>query len=129
VNCFDQLKFDDQGLIGAIIQDHIDARVLMFAWCNRESLEKTVETGLMHFYSRSRRRLWLKGETSGHLQRVKSITVDCDADVLLVRVEQAGVACHEGYRSCFFRELDAERDQWTIVGTPQIDPRSAYPTS
>jgi phosphoribosyl-ATP pyrophosphohydrolase/phosphoribosyl-AMP cyclohydrolase len=95
----DQLKFDSNGLIPAIIQDSVTHELLMMAWMNRESLAKTIETGKTHFFSRSRNKLWLKGETSGHVQHVKSIAVDCDQDVLLIKVEQVGAACHEGYYS------------------------------
>ncbi|HVL39433.1 MAG TPA: phosphoribosyl-AMP cyclohydrolase [Fimbriimonadaceae bacterium] len=99
------LKFDSQGLIPAIIQDHESGHVLMMAWMNESSLERTVETGLCTYWSRSRQSYWIKGETSGHVQRVKSISVDCDMDALLIKVEQVGAACHENYRSCFFRDL------------------------
>jgi len=99
----DQLKFNADGLIPAIIQDAGDGRVLMMAWMNRDSLAKTVETGKTWFWSRSRKKFWMKGESSGHTQTVKDIAFDCDGDTLLIQVEQAGAACHEGYRSCFFR--------------------------
>lgn len=106
-------KFTSDGLIPAILQeasggDIPNGRVLMFAWLNRESLQKTLETGLMHYWSRSRQKLWLKGETSGHLQRVVRWYVDCDRDVLLFEIEQTVGACHTGYQSCFFQELDRE---------------------
>ncbi|MFN0066215.1 MAG: phosphoribosyl-AMP cyclohydrolase [Limisphaerales bacterium] len=101
----DPLKFTADGLIPAIIQDHADGRVLMMAWMNRASLEQTIATGLTHFWSRSRQKFWMKGESSGHVQRVKDIAFDCDGDTLLIRVEQTGAACHEGYRSCFFRSI------------------------
>ena len=106
-------KFTSDGLIPAIVQeasggDIPSGRVLMFAWLNRESLQKTLETGLMHYWSRSRQKLWLKGETSGHLQRVVRWYVDCDRDVLLFEIEQTVGACHTGYQSCFFQELDRE---------------------
>ena len=106
-------KFTSDGLIPAIVQEASGGaipggRVLMFAWLNRESLQKTLETGLMHYWSRSRQKLWLKGETSGHLQRVARWFVDCDRDVLLFEVEQTVGACHTGYQSCFFQELDRE---------------------
>ena len=106
---YDQLKFDSSGLIPAIIQDHKTGRVLMFVWMNRASLEKTVATGKTHFWSRSRQKFWMKGEESGNTQTVKDIAFDCDADVLLIQVEQAGAACHEGYRSCFYRSVDGEK--------------------
>src|SRR5262245_6115077 len=103
---YDQLKFDDAtGLIPAIVQDYKTGRVLMMAWMNRASLEKTVATGKTHFWSRSRQKFWMKGETSGHTQTVKDISFDCDGDTLLIQVEQIGAACHEGYRSCFFRSM------------------------
>jgi len=103
---YDKLKFDAQGLIPAIVQEHKTKRVLMFAWMNRASLEKTVATGRTHFWSRSRQKFWMKGEESGHTQTVKDIAFDCDGDVLLIQVEQAGAACHEGYQSCFFRSVE-----------------------
>ena len=101
----DQLKFNADGLIPAIIQDQPSGRVVMMAWMNRASLEKTIETGLTHFWSRSRQKFWMKGESSGHVQRVKDIAFDCDGDTLLIQVEQVGAACHEGYHSCFFRSV------------------------
>ncbi len=100
---FDHLKYTADGLIPAIVQEHSTGRVLMMAWMNRSSLERTVETGLTHFWSRSRQKFWMKGESSGHVQRVKDIAFDCDGDTLLIQVEQVGAACHEGYQSCFFR--------------------------
>jgi phosphoribosyl-AMP cyclohydrolase len=104
-NALDSLKYDSNGLIPAIIQDHENGEVLMMAWMNRESLGKTIETGLCTYWSRSRGKFWVKGETSGHVQHVKSISVDCDVDALLIKVEQVGAACHENYRSCFFRDV------------------------
>ena len=103
---YDQLKFDANGLIPAIIQEQKTGRVLMFAWMNRASLETTIATGKTHFWSRSRQKFWMKGEESGHVQVVKDIAFDCDGDVLLIQVEQTGAACHEGYRSCFFRSVE-----------------------
>ena len=102
---YDQLKFDANGLIPAIVQDASTKRVLMMAWMNRASLEMTLKTGKTHFWSRSRQKFWMKGETSGHTQSVKDIAFDCDGDTLLIQVEQIGAACHEGYRSCFFRSV------------------------
>lgn len=102
---FDQLKFNADGLIPAIIQDAANGRVLMMAWMNRASLEKTLETGKTWFWSRSRNKFWMKGESSGHTQTVKDIAFDCDGDTLLIQVGQVGAACHEGYRSCFFRSV------------------------
>src|SRR5213595_2465528 len=104
----DKLKFDANGLIPAIIQDAGDKRELMMAWMNRASIEKTIETGRPHFWSRSRLKFWMKGESSGHTQTVKDLAFDCDGDTLLIQVEQVGAACHEGYKSCFFRSVEGE---------------------
>jgi phosphoribosyl-AMP cyclohydrolase / phosphoribosyl-ATP pyrophosphohydrolase len=98
----DQIRYDERGLVPAIVQDYLDGTVLMMAWMNRESLQKTLETGHTWFWSRSRQELWPKGATSGHLQKVQSLRYDCDSDALLVTVEQVGdIACHTGERSCF----------------------------
>ena len=99
------LRFDDRGLITAVVQDAGSLQVLMVAWMNRESLRLTQETGETHFWSRSRQTLWHKGATSGNVQAVKEIRVDCDGDTLLVLVDPAGPACHTGMTSCFFRAL------------------------
>lgn len=98
----EKIRYDDKGLVPAIVQDYLDGTVLMMAWMNRESLQKTLESGETWFWSRSRENLWHKGETSGHLQKVRSIRYDCDSDALLIGVEQLGdIACHTGERSCF----------------------------
>ena len=123
---YDKLKFDAQGLIPAIIQDFATKRVLMFAWMNRASLEKTVETGKTHFWSRSRQKFWMKGEESGHTQTVKDIAFDCDADVLLIQVEQIGAACHEGYRSCFFRSVESDGTNFKITEPQLQKPEEIY---
>ena len=102
-------KFDVQGLLTAVAVDADTSRVLMVAFMDAEALAKTRETGLAHFHSRSRGRLWLKGETSGHVLRVREIMVDCDQDALVLQVEPAGPACHTGATSCFYRRLDGER--------------------
>jgi phosphoribosyl-AMP cyclohydrolase len=99
------LRFDDRGLIPAIVQEAETGDVLMMAWMNRESVERTLDEGRTVFWSRSRQELWRKGETSGNVQHLEEVRVDCDADVLLVRVHQVGVACHTGERTCFYREL------------------------
>ncbi|CAD5937710.1 Phosphoribosyl-AMP cyclohydrolase [Planktothrix tepida] len=100
------LKFNDQGLIPAIAQDAEDGTVLMMAWMNKESIQKTLETQEVHYWSRSRSELWHKGATSGHIQKLKSLYYDCDADTLLLKIEQIGnIACHTGARSCFFTEV------------------------
>jgi phosphoribosyl-AMP cyclohydrolase len=119
-----RLKFDANGLIPAIIQDHKTGQVLMMAWMNGEALGKTIATKTTHFFSRSRNKLWLKGERSGHVQHVKSIRIDCDADVLLIGVEQEGAACHDGYYSCFYREL--EPAGLRVVGEKIFDPEKVY---
>lgn len=102
-----RLKWTADGLIPAVVQDAATGQVLMVAWMNAEALRRTVETGQTHFWSRSRRALWHKGETSGNVQTVTGIWVDCDADVLLIKVQPAGPACHTGEVSCFFRTLEA----------------------
>jgi phosphoribosyl-ATP pyrophosphohydrolase/phosphoribosyl-AMP cyclohydrolase len=100
----DQIRYDDRGLVPAIVQDHLDGTVLMLAWMNRESLHKTLATGETWFWSRSRSELWHKGATSGHLQKIQTLRYDCDSDTLLIGVEQIGdIACHTGERSCFHR--------------------------
>ena len=121
-----QLKWDEKGLIPAIVQDDKTGQVLVLFWMNREALEKTIATGKVHTYSRSRGRLALKGETSGHFQLVKSVRTDCDEDVVLIRVEQIGAACHEGYYSCFYREYQAGKADWKIDGTRVFDPEKVY---
>ena len=106
-----QLKFDDKGLIPAIVQDAVSGKVLTLAYMNRESLQISMEKGLTCFFSRSRQQLWLKGETSGNVQHIVSITPDCDGDALLVKVEKEGPACHTGSDSCFDRECVYESDE------------------
>jgi phosphoribosyl-AMP cyclohydrolase len=112
MSALDPLKFDDHGLIPAIVQDAENGQVLMMAWMNRESLERTIEIGLCTYWSRSRQKFWVKGETSGHTQRVRRISVDCDMDALLIAVDQVGAACHEKFRSCFFRDL--KDGEWKV---------------
>jgi len=120
------LTFDANGLIPAIIQDHATGQILMFAFMNQLSVNKTIETGFCHYWSRSRNKLWLKGESSGHVQKVKSIRTDCDKDVLLFSVEQSGAACHDGYESCFYREFEPAGEDWKIVGKKVFDPETVY---
>lgn len=113
------------GLITAVIQDHATGEVLMVGYMNEEAYNKTVETGFATFYSRSRKKLWLKGESSGHRLVVKEIWKDCDADALLVKVEALGPGvCHEGYRSCFFRRL--ENGEWKVRSEKTYDPVTVY---
>lgn len=104
----DELTFDERGLIPAVVQEADTGEVLMVAWMDRVALDATLQTGQSHFWSRSRGQLWRKGETSGHVQHVERVYVDCDADVLLVQVHQEGVACHTGHRACFYRALPGD---------------------
>ena len=122
----DQLKFDDNGLIPAIIQDVENNEVLMVGYMNRESIKKTLELGKTCFWSRSRQQYWIKGETSGHVQIVRGIYFDCDGDALLIKVEQKGGACHTGYRSCFFREISLDGNSVNIVGEKVFDKDTVY---
>ncbi|MBI5901388.1 MAG: phosphoribosyl-AMP cyclohydrolase [Rhodocyclales bacterium] len=121
----DALKWDEHGLIPAIAQDAVSGEVLMFAWMNRESLALTVQTGNAVYWSRSRGRLWRKGEESGHTQKVVELRADCDSDVLLLKIEQiGGIACHTGRRSCFFNRLDAA--EWRDVEPVLKNPKEIY---
>jgi phosphoribosyl-AMP cyclohydrolase len=113
------------GLIPAIVQEHASGEVLMLAYMNREAWEVTLQSGTATFYSRSRRALWVKGQTSGMLQKVVEIRLDCDLDTVLLRVEQVGgAACHTGHKSCFHRRV--EKGALVVVGTPVFDPREVY---
>jgi len=120
----DTLAFDADGLIPAIAQQHDTGEVLMVAWMNREALAETVATGRVCYWSRSRRSLWRKGETSGQVQRLVELRVDCDGDVLLLQVDQTGVACHTGRRSCFFRAL--RNGTLVEIADPDADPATLY---
>jgi phosphoribosyl-AMP cyclohydrolase len=121
----DQLKWDERGLVPVIAQDAESARVLMLAWMDREALARTAETGEAIYYSRSRERLWRKGEESGHVQRVREIRLDCDNDVVLLKVEQVGgIACHTGRPSCFFQQLIGDR--WVTIEAVVKDPTEIY---
>lgn len=123
MSILEAVAFDQRGLVSAIAQDAASKDVLMLAYMNRESLEKTVETGVAHYFSRSRQRIWMKGEESGNFQRVKDIRYDCDADALLLLVEQqGGAACHTGHSSCFYRSLNEAGDLFDRV----FDPKDVY---
>jgi len=113
-----EVKFNDEGLVPAIIQDTETGEVLMLAYMNKEALHKTITVGRTVFWSRSRNRLWLKGETSGNYQQVREIRLDCDGDTLLIEVEQTGVACHTGEKSCFFRQIEEGQLKKTETGKP-----------
>jgi phosphoribosyl-AMP cyclohydrolase len=120
------IDFDKAGgLVPAIAQDADTGQVLMMAWMNREAFDETIRTGRACYYSRSRGRLWRKGEESGHVQEVRGVFVDCDGDTILLKVRQVGgAACHEGYASCFFRRL--EENQWHVVAERVFDPKKVY---
>ena len=121
----DEVPFDEAGLIAAVAQDAATGRVLTLAWMNREALERTAATGEAHYWSRSRSRLWRKGEESGHIQRVREIRLDCDADAVLLQVEQhGGIACHTGRERCFFKRL--EQGRWVEVEPVIKDPEAIY---
>jgi phosphoribosyl-AMP cyclohydrolase len=126
MSIYDKLKFNADGLIPAIIQEEATGRVLMMAWMNRASLEKTIETGKTFFWSRSRQKFWMKGETSGHVQTVKDLAFDCDGDTLLIRVEQVGAACHEGYKSCFYRSATDAGQSFRITEPRLETPDQIY---
>ena len=119
--------FDKTALIPVIAQDDATGDVLMLAYMNREAYEETLRTGRICYYSRSRQKLWRKGEESGNVQELKAIYFDCDADTLLVRVNQiGGAACHEGFRSCFFRRIDPATGHFQVEGERVFDPRAVY---
>ena len=123
---YDGLKFNADGLIPAIVQEQATGRVLMMAWMNRASLESTVKTGKTHFWSRSRKKFWMKGEESGHTQTVKDIAFDCDGDTLLIQVEQIGAACHEGFKSCFFRSVESDGSAFRVTEQQLQKPEEIY---
>ena len=121
----DEVRWNADGLVPAIAQDATSGRVLTLAWMNREALAATVDTGFAHYWSRSRRKLWKKGEASGHVQAVREIRLDCDDDAILLRVEQGGgIACHTGREHCFFKRYDQGR--WQDADPVLKDPRSIY---
>ena len=121
----DGLKYDDEGLVGVIIQDADNGQVLMFAFANRQAISNGLRDGKWWFFSRSRNKLWLKGEESDHVQHVVDVRMDCDGDALLVRVNQEGGACHVGYRSCFYRKLNADGEM-DIDSEKIFDPNQVY---
>ena len=133
VDWLDAVGFDDKGLVTAIAQDHESKRVLMVAWMTREALSETATTGFATYFSRSRGKLWRKGEESGHRQKVHSLRLDCDGDVIVLMVSQeGGLACHTGRESCFFYELkqgQSEQPQWVSVDSVLKDPSLIYKKS
>jgi phosphoribosyl-AMP cyclohydrolase len=125
----DKVQWDANGLVPVIAQEATTGDVLMFAWMNREALAKTIETGRAVYFSRSRQRLWFKGEESGHVQRVHEVRLDCDEDVVLLKVEQiSGIACHTGRHSCFFQKFEGTADEgdWVAVDPVLKDPEQIY---
>ena len=120
----DEIKFDDRGLLPAIIQDYKSGEVLMLAYMDRESLQKTLSSGKTHFWSRSRKKLWMKGESSGHIQEVRELFVDCDMDTLLFKVDQKVAACHTGYRSCFYRKVS--NGKFKTIAKRVFNPKEVY---
>lgn len=121
-----QISYDKAGLVAAIAQQHDTGEILMIAWMNQEALRETLTTGRVCYYSRSRQNLWRKGETSGQIQRLVEARLDCDRDAVLLLVEQTGVACHTGRRSCFYRAFTP--DGLSILNAPEIDPTKLYHT-
>ncbi len=123
----DDIQYDSNGLVPAIAQDDRSGEVLMMAWMNRESLEETVKTNRAVYFSRSRGKIWRKGEESGNVQEVKSIHIDCDADVVLLRINQIGdAACHTGHRSCFYREVTNVGNSYVEKNDITFDPKTVY---
>jgi len=120
------LKYDDHGLIPAVIVDKDTKAVLMVAYMNESSLLATIETGKTHFWSRSRKKYWMKGESSGHTQEVHAMYTDCDVDTVVIEVAPKGPACHDGYATCFYRRLNTTTGQWDIQGQPLFDPKDVY---
>ena len=120
-----KISFNDKGLLPVIVQDIDGGEVLMMAWMNREALKKTITSGKAYFWSRSRKKLWLKGESSGHYQLVREMWIDCDEDTLLIKVEQIKAACHKGYRSCFFRKINKE-GKLELIGEKVFEPGKVY---
>jgi len=125
MNVIETIQFNETGMVPAIAQDHISGEILMMAWMNKEALSLSIETQQAVYYSRSRQRLWFKGEESGHSQEIIEIFTDCDHDVILLKVKQnGGIACHTGRANCFFNKL--ENDQWVSIADVIKDPKEIY---
>lgn len=124
----DFVKFDEKGLVPVITQEYSTGEILMLAWMNKKSLEKTLETGKMTYWSRSRQKLWIKGGTSGNFQEVKEAFIDCDGDTLLFKVDQKGLqaACHAGYKSCFFRQISHVDGSLKVISERVFEPEEVY---
>ncbi|RJP33236.1 MAG: phosphoribosyl-AMP cyclohydrolase [Candidatus Omnitrophota bacterium] len=129
MSLWDLIRFNADGLVTAIARDAKTGRVLMAAFMNREALEKTLATKTAHYYSRSRKKLWLKGESSGHVQQVLHLYIDCDGDAVLMDVEQEGAACHAGYFSCFYREITSLDEEPVIAEERIFNPEQVYKNS
>lgn len=124
-NLLENLKTDSNGLIAAVVQDANNGEILMVGWMDKEALRRTLESGKACYYSRSRQKYWVKGESSGHFQIVKEVRTDCDLDAVVVKVEQIGAACHDGFRSCFYRKSDSTGNL-EVVETRLVDPEQVY---
>ena len=125
MDLLEKVSFNNEGLLPVIVQDINRAEVLMMAWMDKEALRKTITSGKVYFWSRSRKKLWLKGESSGHYQLVREMWIDCDEDTLLIKVEQIKAACHKGYRSCFFRKINKE-GKLELIGEKVFEPGKVY---
>ena len=123
---FEKLKFNAEGLIPAIIQEQSTGRVLMMAWMNQEAIQRSVALGKTVFWSRSRQKYWVKGESSGNVQLIQDVALDCDGDTLLIQVEQTGAACHEGYKSCFFRSVRENGKALAVTEAQLLKPEEMY---
>jgi len=125
MDLLERVSFNKEGLLPVIVQDINGGEVLMMAWMNKEALNKTIISGKAYFWSRSRKKLWLKGESSGHYQLVREMWIDCDEDTLLIKVEQIKAACHKGYKSCFFRKINKE-GKLELIGEKVFEPGKVY---
>ncbi len=125
MDLLERVSFNKEGLLPVIVQDINRGEVLMMAWMDREALKKTITSGKAYFWSRSRKKLWLKGESSGHYQLVREMWIDCDEDTLLIKVEQIKAACHKGYKSCFFRKINKE-GKLELIGEKVFEPGKVY---
>jgi len=125
MDLLEKVSFNKEGLLPVIVQDINGGEVLMMAWMDREALKKTITSGKAYFWSRSRKKLWLKGESSGHYQLVREMWIDCDEDTLLIKVEQIKAACHKGYKSCFFRKINKE-GKLELIGEKIFEPGKVY---
>jgi phosphoribosyl-AMP cyclohydrolase len=126
MNALDAVKFDENGLVTAIARDKESGKVVMLAYMNREALQKTIQDRVATYFSRSRQKMWVKGESSGHTQKVHNIYIDCDGDAILMDITQEGAACHKGYFSCFYREIKSIDDEPVIVEEKVFDPEKVY---